>query len=177
MINREDALQKLKQYKPDHYQFQHALHTESIMRAMAPKFDGDPDYWGICGLLHDVDFPLTQDNYQEHGLKARELLADLPGVDDRLIRAIMAHNAELLGIEIESPLEYALRCAETVTGMITAAALVRPNGMQGMEAKSIKKKMKDKSFAAAVSRERIKECEKIGLSVDDFLAIAIQAMS
>ena len=176
-MNRDQAIERLKQYRPDNYQYQHALYSEAIMRALAPRFDADPDFWGLCGLLHDVDFPLTKDNPDEHGLKAKELLDGLDGVTDEMLGAIMAHNSECTGREPASNLDYALRAAETVTGLIVAAALVRPTGMEGMEPKSIKKKMKDKAFAAAVSRERIKECEKIGLSLDEFLDISIKAMS
>ncbi|MDL2307727.1 HD domain-containing protein [Desulfovibrio sp. OttesenSCG-928-C06] len=177
MINRDAALEKLKSYQPDSYQYQHALYSEAIMRAMAPRFDADPDAWGLCGLLHDVDFPLTKSTPEQHGLKAKELLEGFEGVDSEIMHAIMAHNSEYTGVEPSSNLDYALRCAETVTGMISAAALMRPTGMEGMEPKSIKKKMKDKAFAAAVNRDNIRECEKIGLPLDEFLAIAIKAMS
>ena len=177
MINREAALEKLKSYQPDSYQYQHALYSEAIMRALAPRFEADPDVWGLCGLLHDIDFPLTKHTPEQHGLKAKELLEGIDGMTDEIVNAIMAHNSEHTGVQPSCDLDYALRCSETVTGLICAAALMRPTGMEGMEPKSIKKKMKDKAFAAAVSRENIRECEKIGLPLDDFLAIAIKAMS
>lgn len=175
MISREQALALLKAQNPDDYLWQHSLSSEAIMRALAPSFGGNEEAWGICGLLHDVDFMETKNAPEKHGLVAKNLL-EQEGLDTPYVYAIAAHNSEYTGHEPKEPLDYALRCAETITGLISAAALIRPDGMQGMQAKSIKKKMKDKSFAAAVSRERIKECEKINLSLDDFITISINAM-
>lgn len=178
MISRDQALEFLKSQHPDDYLLQHSLASEAIMRALAPCFAGDIDAWGICGLLHDVDFPQTKEQPEKHGLLAKEMLS-APGVElgEEYIYAITAHNGECTGHEPKSELDFALRAAETVTGLIIAAALMRPDGMHGMQVKSIKKKMKDKAFARAVNRENIKECEKIGLSLDDFLALSIEAMS
>lgn len=176
MISREQALELLKAQGPDDYLWQHSHSSEAIMRALAPRFDGDPEAWGLCGLLHDVDFPHTKDAPEQHGLKARVML-ESAGFEEPYLNAIAAHNSEYTGQEPKEPLDFALRCAETITGLISAAALMRPEGMEGMQPKSIKKKMKDKAFARAVNRERIKECEKLGLSLDDFIAISIEAMS
>lgn len=180
MPDRQRALACLLSFEPDSYLVQHALYSEAIMRDLAERLGEDADLWGLCGLMHDVDFPLTKDAPEEHGLKARELLAGLEeqgGLSEEALRAIAAHNGEHTGVEPVSNLDFALRCAETVTGIISAAALVRPDGFNGMEAKSIKKKMKDKAFAAAVNRQNIRECEKIGLSLDEFLGLSIAAMS
>lgn len=176
MISREQALELLKAQGPDDYLWQHSLSSEAIMRALASRFDGDAEAWGICGLLHDIDFPHTKDTPEQHGLRAKEMLADVD-LDESYCYAIVAHSSEFSGHEPKTPLDYALRCAETITGLISSAALMRPEGMQGMQVKSIKKKMKDKAFARAVSRERIMECEQLGLSLDDFIAISIEAMS
>lgn len=174
MFSREQALGLLKAQNPDDYLWQHSLSTEAIMRALASRLGSDEEAWGICGLLHDIDFMQTKDTPEKHGLLARELLS---GLDEAYIYAIAAHNSECTGHEPKEPLDYALRCAETITGLISAAALMRPDGMQGMQPKSIKKKMKDKSFAAAINRDRIRECEKIDLPLDDFIALSIAAMS
>ena len=177
-ITREAALELIKAQKPEANLIQHAIASEAVMRALAQHF-GEPEamveLWALTGLLHDVDYPHTKDNPAEHGLKAEQFLqGHLP---DEAIFAIKAHNSECTGVEPQSKFDLALRASETVTGLISAAAMVRPNGMQGMEAKSLKKKMKDKAFAASVSRERIKECEKINMSLDEFLNVAIKAMS
>jgi putative nucleotidyltransferase with HDIG domain len=154
---------------------QHGLASEAVMRSLARHFGEDEQIWGLTGLLHDLDYPMTKDRPEQHGRIAADLLAGkLP---EQAVTAVMAHNSEYTGFEPRTRLDFALRAAETVTGLITAAALMRPTGMEGMEVKSLKKKMKDKAFAAAVSRERIRECEHTGLLLDDFLGIAIAAMT
>ena len=175
MPTREEAWKLVTEYVPSESLQRQALAVEAVMRHMARERGQDEELWGLTGLLHDVDFPHTKDTPEKHGLMAEELLAGL--VTDEVMNAVKAHNSECTGVAPASRLDYALRCGETVTGMVTAAALVRPTGMDGMEAKSLKKKMKDKAFAAAVNRERIRECEQIGLSLDDFLTLAIKAMS
>ena len=175
MLTRDAALALINEQNPEHHMVQHALASEAVMRALARHFGEDEELWALAGLLHDVDFPHTRDTPEKHGLVAEDLLAGkLP---PEAVTAIKAHNGECTGAPPQTRLDYALRAGESVTGMVAAAALVRPTGMDGMEAKSLKKKMKDKTFAAAVSRERIRECEKIDLSLDDFLALAIKAMS
>ena len=174
MFTREAALDLISQQNPEPHMIQHALASEAVMRALARHFGEDETLWGQIGLVHDVDFPHTKHTPEQHGLMAETLLAGL--MPEAAIAAIKAHNSECTGIMPQTRLDYALRAGETVTGMVTAAALVRPTGMDGMEAKSLKKKMKDKAFAAAVNRERIRECEQMGLSLDEFLSLAIEAM-
>lgn len=175
MGSRNEILDLIASQNPDPHMVRHALASEAVMRSLAEHLGEDSDSWGLAGLAHDVDFPHTKDTPEKHGLLAAELLAGkLP---DSTVRAIAAHNSEYTGAEPETRFDYALRAAETVTGMISAAALVRPAGYDGMEAKSVKKKMKDKAFAAAVNRDRIRECEKVGVSLDEFLRLAIRAMA
>lgn len=175
MLSHAQALDLVKSYNPEPHLIRHALDSEAVMRALAAHFGEDADLWGIAGLVHDVDFPDTKNDPAKHGLVSAEILGDR--VPEIVVTAIKAHNGEYTGTMPESRFDYALRAAETVTGLITAAALVRPSGMDGMEPKSLKKKMKDKAFAASVNRDTIKECEKIGLSLDEFLALAIKAMA
>jgi len=173
MLDRTEALAMLKASAPDHL-YIHALETEAVMRALAERLGHDPETWGLAGLLHDLDYPETKDTPEKHGLLTAETLTGkLP---EEAVQAIARHN-EMNGNLPETPFDFALRCGETVTGLIHTAALVRPTRMQGMEAKSLKKKMKDKAFAASVCRETIKECEKIGLELGDFLALAIGAIA
>jgi putative nucleotidyltransferase with HDIG domain len=173
MLDRTEALAMLKASAPDHL-YVHALETEAVMRALAERLGHDQEAWGLAGLLHDLDYPQTKDTPEKHGLLTAESLAGkLP---EEAIQAIARHN-EMNGNQPETQFDFALRCGETVTGLIHTAALVRPTRMQGMEAKSLKKKMKDKAFAASVCRETIKECEKIGLELGDFLALAIGAIT
>lgn len=173
MLTRTEALDLLKNTAPDHL-VAHALETEAVLRALADRLGHDVELWGLAGLLHDLDYPQTKDTPERHGLiTAEQLAGKLP---DEALLAIKRHN-EINGNQPETTFDFALRCGETVTGLVHTAALVRPTRMRGMEAKSLKKKMKDKAFAASVCRETIKECEKIGVELGDFLALAIAAIS
>ena len=175
MLQRETALQWLAESGAEPHLVQHALAAEAVMRALAESRGEDAELWGLTGLLHDLDYPETQAAPERHGLATADKLAGhLP---EAALAAIRAHNGPMNGSTPVTDLDFALRCAETVTGLVVTAALVRPTGMAGMEAKSLKKKMKDKAFAASVSRECIRECEKLGLDLDAFLTLAIVAMT
>lgn len=175
MIDRESALKLLKDHGPEAHMLAHALFSEAVMRALAAHFGEDEEIWALTGLLHDLDYPRTRDKPERHGQEGAAALRGL--LPEEALQAIAAHNSEYTGLEPRSRLDYALRAAETVTGLVHSAALLRPTGMEGMQVKSLKKKMKDKAFAAAVSRERIRECEKAGIGLDDFLALAIAALT
>ncbi|MCR5562543.1 MAG: HD family phosphohydrolase [Desulfovibrio sp.] len=153
---------------------QHALASEAVLRALARRFSEDEEVWGLTGLLHDLDYPSTSQTPERHGLETADTLSGL--LPEESLTAIRAHNYEMNGVAPSTRLDFALRCGETVTGLIAAAALMRPTGFEGMTTKSIKKKMKDKAFAASVSRENIRQCAEIGLELDEFLALAIEAM-
>ncbi len=177
MLTRDDALKLLHAQAPEPHMLAHALDSEAVMRALALALDkpDDADLWAMVGLLHDVDYPCTKETPNRHGVEACALIGE--GLPAEALRAITAHNSECTGCDPLEPMDYALRCAESVTGLVKAAALVRPTGFEGMKAKSLKKKMKDKSFAASVSRERIMECERLGLELGPFLELAIAAMA
>lgn len=174
-MTREQALQLLKDNCPEQQLLQHSLQTEVVLAHLAKHLEQDPQLWSLTGLLHDLDYSRTKDQPEKHGLLAAEMLQD--SLPPEAVQAIKAHNSEMTGIQPLSSLDYALRCGESVTGLVWANALVRPQGMQGMKPKSLKKKMQDKSFAANVSRDRIRECERLGLELGEFLQISIQAMS
>ncbi len=176
MLTREEALPLLdSELGKEKNLFNHCLQTEAVMRALAQNFGEDTDLWGITGLLHDIDYPRTKESPERHGLDGAEMLeGKLPS---EALQAIKAHNSENTGVQPESTLDFALRCGETVTGLISANALVRPQGIQGMKPKSLKKKMKDKAFAASVNREAVQECTRIGLELDEFFTLSIAAMA
>lgn len=175
MLNRARARELLAQNNITASLEKHALASEAVMAALASHFGEDAELWSLTGLLHDLDFPATEKNPGEHGLQSAEILAgELP---EEAIQAIKAHNGEMNGCQPQSRFDYALRCGESVTGLIQAAALMRPTGYDGMSVKSIKKKLKDKAFAANVSRENIRQCENAGLPLDEFLQLAITAMA
>lgn len=174
MITREEAVSLLASVGTEPNLLKHAYASEAVLRALAVRLGADAEEWAMTGLLHDLDYPLTVDTMNQHGDKGAEMLrGKLP---EEALHAIRAHNAEMTGVKPDTPFDYALRCGETVTGLIMAAALVRPTGIEGMEAKSVKKKMKDKAFAASVNRDTIKECAELGLELTDFLSLAIDAM-
>lgn len=175
MITREDALGLLVAKNFPENLVQHSLASEAVMRSLAEKLGADPEIWGLTGLLHDLDYPATAATPEKHGLEAAKELQNL--LPEEALQAIRSHNAEMNGCQPQTRFDYALRCGETVTGLISAAALMRPTGYEGMAVKSIKKKMKDKAFAASVNRANINECQEAGAPLDEFLALAISAMA
>lgn len=175
MLTREDALNLLEEKGVTGALLFHSLASEAVLQALARHLGRDVNLWGLTGLLHDLDYARTAENPAQHGIiAADELSGKLP---QEALQCIRAHNAELNGTTPESEFDYALRCGESVTGLIHAAALMRPTRYDGMTVKSIKKKLKDKAFAANVSRENIRQCDRLGLELDDFLALAIGAMA
>jgi uncharacterized protein len=180
-INRQEALSLLESLGQESADMLHYIETESVMRSLAERLGEDPDYWSMLGLLHDVDWALTKNNIQEHCIKAKEIL-ESKGFSSEDIEAIQSHAygyEQIPGLKNRQrtqKMEFALAAGETVTGLIYAYALMRGKKISGMEAVKLKKKFKDKSFAAGCDREIIKEIEKTGLTLEEFFAIAIKAM-
>ncbi|WP_243546497.1 HD domain-containing protein [Pseudodesulfovibrio tunisiensis] len=176
MISRDEAYALLKKHNSERSLINHALESEAVMRGLAAKLGKDEELWGITGLLHDLDYAKTKSEPERHGLDTADMLeAQLPA---EALDAIRRHACEMNGAEApETDFDYALRCGETVTGMVHAGALVRPTRIDGMKPKSLKKKMKDKAFAASVNRDCIRECDRIGLELGDFLQIAITSIT
>ncbi|CCO24262.1 HDIG domain-containing metalloprotein [Maridesulfovibrio hydrothermalis] len=173
MISRKEAFKLLQDNTPEEKLIQHALESEAVLGALAEKLGKDIELWSITGLLHDLDYSTTSKTPEQHGLVSAEMLnGKLP---DSAIQAIKAHN-EMTGVQAKTEFDYALRCGETITGLIHANALIRPEKIKGMKAKSLKKKMKAKAFAASVNRDIIKECEKIGLDINEFFTLSIKAI-
>lgn len=175
MLSRDEAYALMTKHIPDPALQAHCLESEAVLRALAANLGQDKELWGLTGLLHDLDYATTKDNPSRHGLDSAEMLDGKLSVE--ALDAIRAHNHEHTGFAPSTPLDFALRCGETVTGLIHTNALVRPARMDGMDAKSLKKKMKDKAFAASVSRETIGECQKLGLEQAEFFTIAIAAVA
>lgn len=178
-ITREEALSLIEKYNKDKSDINHYLESEAIMGALAKKLGEDEEYWRMVGLLHDVDWGITKENIQEHLTKAPEILREA-GFDEEFINAVMSHGYgfDCAGLKDKvrtKKIEHALACSETITGLIHAYALLR-GGMTDMKVKGLKKRFKDKRFAAAVRRDIIIECEKIGLSLDEFFEISINAI-
>jgi putative nucleotidyltransferase with HDIG domain len=154
----------------------HMLAVEAAMRAYAPRFDGDVELWGLTGLLHDLDYeryPNLEDGHPRYAL--RELEAR--GYPPELVRAVASH-ADYLGVSRDMPMEKALFAVDELSGFVLACAYVRPEGLVGMTPKSVKKKMKAPSFAAAVRRDDlIQGAADLGVDFDEHLTIVIAALS
>ena len=183
-ITREDALALLKKYNKDPFHMQHALTVEAVMRWYAKELGyGDAEeYWGIVGLLHDIDFELYP---EEHCLKAPELLRE-GGVGEDIIHAVVSHGYGItvgcgvtLDVAPEHEMEKVLFAADELTGLIGAAALMRPSkSTKDMELKSLTKKYKSKGFAAGWSREVIERgAGQLGWDLEKLLTMTLQAMA
>jgi len=174
-MNREQAWELLNEYTKKDNLIKHALAVEVAMRAYAKKFNEDEETWGIVGLLHDFDyerFPTAE----EHPYKGAEILRE-KGVDEKWIKAILGH-ADYTGIERDTLMAKTLFAVDELTGMITAATLVRPSKkIEDLKVKSVKKKLKDKSFAASVNRDDIKKgAEELGVDLSEHIQFVIDAM-
>ncbi len=177
MMTREEALALLKEHVKERHNLQHALESEAVMRALAERLGADPEVWGLCGLLHDLDWEMCSEDPSRHGLVTEEMLADAD-LPEELVKAIPAHNGEYTGRKPESDMARALIPAETVTGLIIATVLVRPDkDISKIPLKSLRKKFKDKSFARNVSRDAIRTVEDLGVPLDEFLELARDAIA
>lgn len=176
-ITRDDALVLMQEHLTTENMQKHCLASESIMRALAPRFGADPDFWGIAGLLHDLDYNETRDDMANHALVTEKILRNR-GVHSEIIEAIKAHNAENLGVTRTNTMHFALTAAETITGMIIAAALVNPDKkISAVKTGSVKKRMKAKEFARSVNRDHILLCEQIGIPLEEFISVSLGAMN
>ncbi|MCH5256205.1 MAG: hydrolase [Lachnospiraceae bacterium] len=176
-IKRDDAFELLKKHNKDPFHIQHALTVEGIMKWYAKElgYSDEAEYWGIVGLLHDIDF---EEYPEEHCIKAPELLR-AGGVSEDIIHAVCSHGYELtVDIKPEHEMEKVLYAVDELSGLIGAAALMRPSkSVQDMELKSLKKKYKSKAFAAGCSREVIERgAEMMGIELDKLLEDTIMAM-
>lgn len=182
-ITRDDAFSLLKKYNKDPFHIQHALTVEAVMKWYANElgYGEDAEYWGIVGLLHDIDFELYP---EEHCLKAPEMLREA-GVGEDVIHSVVSHGYGITvgcGVTIdvapEQEMEKVLFAADELTGLIWAATLMRPSkSVSDMEVSSVKKKFKDKRFAAGCSREIIRTgAEQLGWELNDLFDKTLRAM-
>ena len=182
-IAREDALALLKRYNQDPFHLQHAFTVEAVMKWYANElgYAEDAEYWGIVGLLHDIDF---EQYPEEHCLKAPELLRE-GGVGEDIIHSVVSHGYGItigcgvtLDVSPEHEMEKVLFAADELTGLIWAAALMRPSkSTKDMELKSLKKKYKSKGFAAGCSREVIQRgADQLGWELEKLLTMTMEAM-
>jgi putative nucleotidyltransferase with HDIG domain len=174
-VSRQEAWDLLTEWVSSPSLRRHMLAVEAAMRAYAPRFGGDVELWGATGLLHDLDYeryPSLEDGHPRYAIAELERR----GYPPELIRAVASH-ADFMGVARESSLEKALYAVDELSGFILACAYVRPEGLHGMTPKSVKKKLGQPSFAAAVGREEIRNgAEELGVDFDEHLACVIQAL-
>ena len=174
-MERKEALNLLKKYNQEEFHIRHALTVEGVMRYFAQELNYDADFWGIVGLLHDVDFEKYP---EEHCKKAPELLKEI-NASDEMIHAICSHGYGICSdVEPTHEMEKILFATDELTGLIWAAAKMRPSkSTKDMEVSSLKKKFKDKKFAAGCSREIISMgAERLGWTLDELFERTILAM-
>jgi putative nucleotidyltransferase with HDIG domain len=174
--SRSEAWNLLCQWTQSESLRRHMLAVEAAMRAYAPRFGADPELWGLTGLLHDLDYERYPDLETGH---PRMALAELErlGYPPELIRAVASH-ADFMSVSRDTEMEKALYAVDELCGFVLAVAYVRPEGLVGMTPKSVKKKLKQPSFAAAVNREELRAgAEELGVDFDEHLATVIEALA
>ena len=174
MISRSEALNLLGSYVKSKQLLKHCLAVEALMRRIAERLGEDVEVWGLTGLLHDIDYEVVLGDMSRHGLEAENILKNkLP---DEALEAIKAHN-ERLGVEGSLKISKALRAADNLSGLIIATALVMPNKkLSEVTVKSLMRKLKQKDFAKGVDRLRIQLCMEIGLTIEEFMEIGLEAL-
>lgn len=153
----------------------HMLATEAIMRALAGRLGEDPEVWGLAGLGHDLDVETTESDFTTHGAAAADALRAV-GLPEVAAHAVAAHNPAT-GVAAESPLDVGLIAADQLSGLITAAALIRPDRrLAEVKPKSVRKRFREGAFARGVDRDAIARCAELGLELDEFLELGLVAM-
>lgn len=174
-MTRDEALAAVQANMKNQNLVKHMLATEAIMKTVARKLGQDEAEWGLAGLLHDIDIELTNADLSVHGRPGAEMAGKL-GASPEVVHAILCHN-EKLGVTRASLLDKALFCVDPLTGLVTAGALIRPDKkLAGLQVQSLKKRFGEKRFAAGANREQIAACSELGIPLDDFMALGVEAM-
>lgn len=170
-MDRTAALELVRKYTEKEITYRHLISVEGVMRALARHFGEDEDRWGFTGLWHDLDYDFTESNLDRHSYQTVDWLREEGYEDEGVLNAILGHRFEEYQTDL---LSKAIVHADAISGLLVASALVRPEKAAGMKVSSVKKKLKEKSFAPGVERENVHGVEEsIGLSLDEFLAISI----
>jgi putative nucleotidyltransferase with HDIG domain len=174
-VTRDEALALVREYITNEGLLRHCLAVEAAMRAYAVRYDGDVEEWGLTGILHDFDWEIHP-SAEEHPVKGSPILRER-GVPEQVIHCILTH-ADYLAIPRITPMEKTLYAVDELCGLITAATLVRPTRViHGLDASSVRKKMKDKSFARQVNRDDIlRGVAELQVDLDEHITFVIQAM-
>ena len=168
-----EALKLVKSKVKNRNLVKHMIATQACMRALAEHFNEDVDLWSLTGLLHDLDYDQTADDFSKHGIIAAEMLEEI-GVDDRMIYAVKAHVGH---VETKSLMDKALFAVDPLTGLIVAATLMHPTKkIENVDTQFVLNRFKEKRFAAGANRDNIKTCESLGLSLEEFITISLEGM-
>jgi uncharacterized protein len=174
-MTRDEALALVESNISNRNLVKHCLAVEAIMRGLAIRLGADVEFWGLVGLLHDVDYDLTAKDPSQHTLVGSRMLAEM-GLREELVQAVLVHN-EAHGIPRSTMLDKALYCADALSGLVTAAALIRPEKkLAPVTVDFIMRRFGEKSFARGANREQIKSCSEIGLGLEEFVGIGLEAM-
>ena len=175
-ISRDDALELVKKHVKAPNMLNHCLAAEVVMRAVAEKVGEDPEKWGLAGLLHDLDVE-THTDLDVHTQETARILTDV-GVDAEIVEAIRLHNEQAHpGENRTTQFQHLLAAGETITGLIVATALVYPDKkLASVKPKSVRKRIKEKAFAAGANRDIIRECEEGGIPLNEFCDLSLEAM-
>ncbi|KAF2962463.1 HD domain-containing protein [Fervidobacterium sp. 2310opik-2] len=171
-MTRQEALELLKQHVSNKNLVNHCIACEAIMKRLAKHFGEDEEVWGLAGLLHDLDYDYTKDKPEEHGYKSVEILGN--SVSEEIKNAILAHCEKKTP---ETLMEKALYAVDPTSGFIVAAALIKPEKkLAVVDVEFLKNRFKEKGFARGANREQMKSCENIGLSLEEFYSLSLEAM-
>ncbi len=174
-MDREEALESIQDNVENANLVKHMLATEAVMRALAARLGEDEDEWGLAGLLHDIDVELTEGDAATHSRLGADLVREM-GASEEVARAVLCHN-EAHGVAPESLMDKALFCADPLTGLVTASALVLPEKkLADLKATSVGKRFKQRTFAAGASREQIALCSDLDIDLEEFIEIGVEAM-
>jgi putative nucleotidyltransferase with HDIG domain len=175
MLERETALDLIRKYVTKENNIKHMIAVGAIMRSVASRLNEDANKWEMVGILHDIDYEICT-GPEDHTIKAKDLLKDV--VDAEIVEAIMAHNFENTKVPIDSRLKIGLVACDAASGLVLACALVMPSKrIVDVKLESVIKKFRSKDFAKGVSRERISRCTELGLSLEEFIALALAGMN
>lgn len=169
-----EPLELLKKYVSDEKLIKHCIATAAVMRELARELGENEDLWWTIGILHDIDYERTQGDMEKHGIVGAEILLR-EGVDKEIAEVVRRHNHMLFG-DYETPVEIALQAADSVSGLVVACALVKKGRITEVTPKTVKKKFKEKSFAAGCDRNRIRMIERLNISLERLYEVAIRGL-
>ncbi|MGB2764925.1 MAG: HDIG domain-containing metalloprotein [Candidatus Aminicenantaceae bacterium] len=172
-MEREEALETVRKYLKNKNLVKHSLAVEACMRAVASRLNQDVEKWGLAGILHDLDYEITEKSPELHTTETVKILNELK-IDPDIIHAVQAHAGQ---VSCQSDMDWAIFSIDPLTGLIIAATLMHPSKkLKEVDLGFVERRYKEKSFARGARREDIEQCKNIGLELDDFISICLEAM-